>query len=278
MWLTVLLGTGPAPASGPPPVDVAAVAARLDDLTRRITGDADELRANYLVNYHRVEGGIKECMRARGQDYRMLPFVDFYRDFTDADVGFGDGRGSVLDSLTGRGRRGVLTELAFARLERGGVHRERVQPYLAGCREKFGDRSYSDTDPPHPAVHPLSDFPGLLDPGIAAVPPDYGTCMARRGHQVGPERLDFLFAPRYDRADAPADGERPGPAWTRGVAAAEAVLAADAECRRPAYEAAIRLVAARLDDWEAEHREQLAEIRAAWRLQVRKAAALDRPA
>ena len=126
-------------------------------------------------------------------------------------------------------------------------------------------------------MYPLSDFPGLLDPGTAAVPPDYGTCMAGRGYDVGPNRIDFLFAPRFDRDEAPVDGRPAGPAWIREVAEAKAIHAADADCRRPAYEAAIRLVAPRLDDWEAAHREELDQVRAAWRRQVEVAAALDKP-
>src|SRR6185437_13843695 len=70
---------------------IARTAARLDALTISIYGSADELRAAERVNYHRIEDGTAACMRAAGRPYRPVPFEPFYRDFTDADVGYGTG-------------------------------------------------------------------------------------------------------------------------------------------------------------------------------------------
>ena len=60
------------PAPGPPEstVDVMVTAARLDALTRSLTGNIEELRAAELVSYHRGENAVLACMRAAGRPYR----------------------------------------------------------------------------------------------------------------------------------------------------------------------------------------------------------------
>ncbi|HEX8345413.1 MAG TPA: hypothetical protein VF657_11875 [Actinoplanes sp.] len=58
------------------------------------------------------------------------------------------------------------------------------------------------------------------------------------------------------------------------MAAMQAVFAADADCRRPAYELAMRQVADGLDAFERHHRVQLDTVRAAWRQRVAEAAEL----
>jgi hypothetical protein len=102
---------------------ITRTAARLDALNISIYGSAEELRAAERVNYHRIEDGTAACMRAAGRAYRSVPFEPFYRDFTDADVGYGTGRASVVDSLTEHGRRLVRNEEASARVWRAEAER-----------------------------------------------------------------------------------------------------------------------------------------------------------
>ncbi|MEV0898317.1 hypothetical protein [Actinoplanes sp. NPDC049802] len=269
-WALVLAGTV-SPAARAEAVDPVAVAARLDRLTLEISGNVVERRANLLVNYHRVEGGIEACMRALGKPYRRHPYVDFYRDFTDADLGYGTGFGSVFDSLTDRGRIQVLNESAFARVRESGLYDYDAPPApgLDGCRERFGNRDYQDADPPHPAAHELGAFTELVevvdrDPGVRDGMRFYTRCMKQRyGHDVPAERTDFLYAPRLDPP--------PNPGWDQAVAEIAAALAADADCRRPAYDIAVRIVGEHLDGWERRHRPTLDEVRAAWRQRVSEA-------
>lgn len=116
----------------------------------------------------------------------------------------------------------------------------------------------------------LSDPSGPLEAAMG----DYRTCMKQRyGHNVD-DRSDFLFGQRLDRDDAPVDGAPPNAAWNRDVAAMQAVFAADADCRHPAYGLAMRQVADGLDAFEQRHRVQLDTIRAAWRQRVAEAAEL----
>jgi hypothetical protein len=56
----------------------------------------------------------------------------------------------------------------------------------------------------------------------------------------------------------------------------KAVFAADVDCRRPAYIAAMQLVDQRLDAWVAKHRAELLAIRREWRSRVAAAAKLPR--
>ncbi len=285
VWVAVLLALAPSPAApvAPEGDDIEATAARLDDLQRRITGNAEELRATELLNHHRVEGAIAACMAAAGRPYRKAPFVSFYAGFTDAELGYGTGRASVIDSLTEGGRRLIANEIAFARLERAGAidADRRVAPADVGvhngCTARVGHRAAFDIDPPAGA-HELSPDE-LIVPLIGGPATDmsgYRSCMKQRyGHDVA-DRSDFLFRPRIDRADAPVDGRPANAAWTRGVAGIEAAFAADADCRRPVYRIAMQHVAHGLDGWEQRHRADLDRIRAEWRQRVADAARLPR--
>jgi hypothetical protein len=283
VWLVIgSLAISPAPGrSSPERMDVAATAARLDALHVRIAGNRAELRATELLNYHRVEGGVARCMRAAGKTYRIRPFVSRYDGFTDADLGFGSGSGSVADSITDRGRRSILNDLAGARFARAGVLdswgsvRPADSATLNRCTAPYQHRLYLDIDPPT-GVYQLSGFPGLLngverDPAVIAAMRPYRTCMKDRyGHDVT-ERTDFLFAPRISYRDAPIDGQPPNAAWTRGVKKIRAAFDADIDCRLPAYRIAMKLIAPRLGPWERQHRTEISAIRAAWRQRVAQA-------
>lgn len=281
-WMVVLVAVA-APAAGPAaerraPLDLAATVARLDALTISITGDLAELRASEVLNYHRVVGGTARCMRAHGRPFRKPPFVDFYRDFTDADLGYGNGRATIIDSLTAGTRRFELNDHAFARLARAGVYDTGVRPedvdVLNGCTAPFDHRPYVGADLPAGA-YALTTFEDLLapvyqDPAVAAAWRRYDACMKdRHGYVVGADRSDFLFKPRA--TDAPGSET-----WRRGLAEMRAVFAADVDCRRPAYVAAMRVVAQRLDAWERKHRPELLSIRREWRGRVAAAANLPR--
>jgi hypothetical protein len=65
-----------------------------------------------------------------------------------------------------------------------------------------------------------------------------------------------------------------GTAAKRDFAALRIILAADADCRRPAYVAAMRIVAAKLDGWEVRNHAKLRAVRQAWRERVEAAATL----
>lgn len=219
-------------------------------------------------------------MQLAGHAYRMQAFMSSYRDFTDADLGYGIGHATVFDSLTGGGRVLVLNVLSQTRLERAGLTAPAVPaadvPAYEACAAPFQHRRYFDVDPPDGAYQ-LAGFTDLLpqvqdDPAVAAAMASYQGCMKRRyGYDVT-DRDDFLFRDRLRGADAPADGAVATPAWTSEVAALDAALAADADCRRPAYQVAMRLLAPRLAPWEAKHRAQLDAIRAEWRQRVADAA------
>ncbi|WP_199509310.1 hypothetical protein [Nucisporomicrobium flavum] len=277
------LFVSPAPGlAAPERVDTADTAARLDRLELRITGDRAELRASELLSYHRVAGGVVACMRAAGKPIRTPPFVSRYDGFTDADLGFGAGRGSVFDSITDRGRRAILNELAAARAARAGTLQEPWGPVrpadvaaLNRCTAPYQHRTYPDFEPPD-GVYRLSGLPGLLgpierDPAVVAAMKPYRACMkVRFGYDVT-ERTDFLYTPRISYRDAPVDGRPPNAAWTRGIRQIHAAFDADASCRLPAYRLAMRMLAPRIGPWKRQHREELDTVRAAWKQRVAEA-------
>lgn len=265
-WVFVLLvvaSPAAAPVSGAEPVE--RTAARLDDLMRRITGSVEERRAAELLNYHRVEGGLAACMRAAGRPYRQPPYVSYYQDYTDADLGYGNGSGTVLDSVTAGPRPYRLAAAAFERLRRSGAVEHALAPEdvpaFEACNAPFGHRSYFDADPPA-GVRELSGLDGLFAPlaadgAVAAAMRPYQSCMRSKGHpDVGDDRPEYLS--------------------TRPAGQIEAAFAADAACRRPAYELAMARVAPALEAWEAGHRAELVAVRQAWRRLVADATPLPR--
>jgi hypothetical protein len=83
--------------------------------------------------------------------YRPVPFESFFRDFTDADVGYGTGRASVVDCLTEHGRRLVLNEEASARVRRAEAKRGLADADVdafAACTAPYEHRPYDDLDLP----------------------------------------------------------------------------------------------------------------------------------
>lgn len=254
MSLTVLVaGLAPAPTPTPAPFDLAATAARLDDLHRRTHGTLEEKRASEKLNYHRIERGIADCMRERGRPYTMPPFADFYRDFTDDDLGYGTGRMTVIDSLTAGPRVYELNDLARNRL-RGRVYRPEDGAVMQGCMDRFGGQGFTEVEPPGgwEAIPEMREilFAIAADPGVTAAMRDYRVCMKRRYGYVVEAREDFLM---------PAE---------------RAKHAADADCRRPAYVLAMMIVDRMLGPWERSHRRELDTLRRGWRQRVADAAAI----
>lgn len=253
--------------------DPSAAAALLDKLVVDITGDLEELKSAELLNYQRVEGGIEACMREAGHTYKPLPFVSFYDAFTEADLGYGDGRATVVDSPTTLGRRIVLSELATARLKRAGALERRVSPAelpaLHTCSAMFQSRGYHDFDPPA-GVAELVGLDGLLgpvqrDPAVVSAMAGYPDCMKQRYGFTVTDRGDFLSSPRINSAHAPLPGRRASPKWRTGLLAVNKAFKADADCRGPAYRAAMPLLAERIGPWRADNRDKLFAVRAGWR-------------
>ncbi|MBV1849304.1 hypothetical protein [Catellatospora tritici] len=268
--------------------DPTATAARLDALMIRILGSTEELKASELLSYHRIEGGTVACMREHGMPYESAPFFSRYEGFTDADLGYGTGRAGVLDSVTEHGRRFITNVLGHAHMpagyyERGappGVDPDGWAAVVNGCRAPYEYRDYHDFLPPTGAYE-LSDLPGIGsdiigDSMIKLGIMRYSPCMAELGYQVEWHgRDDFLFHDWGLRLeDAPVNGRPATPAWNDAVAALTATFTADATCREASYRPAMRLLASRLDRWEAEHRAELDAIRAEWRCRVAEAAGL----
>ncbi|WP_328472780.1 hypothetical protein OHA21_10805 [Actinoplanes sp. NBC_00393] len=171
-----------------------------------------------------------------------------------------------------------MNEYAYLRLRQAGVIDPPVKPddvdALNECRAVYDYKPYFDIDPPAGAYE-LTAFHDLLepidrDPTVVEAWRGYDGCMKdRHGYVVGADRSEFLFASRLN-------GVPRSPEWRRGLAEMKAVFAADVDCRRPAYLAAMRLVDQRLDAWVEKHRADLLAIRREWRGRVAAAANLPR--
>ncbi|MEU8614398.1 hypothetical protein AB0C29_41060 [Actinoplanes sp. NPDC048791] len=279
-WLTVLvIGVSP------PSRAASSTAARLDALAIATTGSLQEMRASEIVKHDRVETAIATCMRAAGHRYNKRPVLSFYRDFTEADFGYGTGHATVIDSLTEGPRILILNETAYARLARESADEPAVPPQdataLDKCRRKAGRRTYYQVEMPPGLDRVGLAFGELLmavnrDPDIVRGMRHYRSCMHNRYGYVVDDRRDFMITSRLDRRDAPVDGAPASAAWRQAVAELERRFAADADCRRPAYEAGLRVIAELIDDWEARHRGEIAAVRAQWQQRTDDAARVRR--
>ena len=287
-WIAVaVLGMSPTPGhSAPERTGIAATAARLDALHRRVSGNLAQHRASELLSYHRIEGGVAACMRAAGKTYRAAPFVSRYDEFTETDFGLGAGSGSVFDTVTDPERRLILNELAAARSSRAGLLTwwdslpAADVPAHNRCTAPYQHRTYQGYEPPD-GVYRYTGFgdlfgPVVRDPAVIAARRPYRSCMKQRyGYDVI-ESTDFLYAPRISYRDAPIDGRPPNAAWIRGIKQVRTAFAADVDCRLPAYRIAMRLLAPRLDAWERKHRAELDAFHRAWQQRVVEARDLPR--
>jgi hypothetical protein len=247
----VLFVGGSAPAHGQPS-PIATAAAQLDALQAQIDGTLRQHRASERLNVAR-----RHC---RG------PFVSHYRDFTEQDFGYGTGRASLFDSVTYGPRGYVLNALAVAR-----VARARVDPRCSGDVDPFP----VDAEKLNAAEEVELFEPVEADPRVDDAMKSYQPCMKTRYGYVVDDRDDFLNVPeRLDYRDAPVDGEQPSAAWQREVADITHVFAADADCRRPAYDIAMTLLAPRIGPWEQKHRREIAAVQAVWQQYVVDAARL----
>jgi hypothetical protein len=263
---------GPAPSSDlAASFGLAATAARLDALERRIQGSVSERRAWEYLNYRRVETGVASCMRAHGRPYRMSPYVSFYQDFTDADWGF-SGRATAIDRPWS-GQIFIKIAAANARMARSGVTEPTPQspadvPVLQACMDRYHDQPWYSVDAP-PGVYQLSNLTEILDavyrdPDVVAAMRDYPTCVKARYAMTVTDLDDFLFAERIFSEDAPRPFEPVPAAWRRGVGEITRAETADADCRHPAYVAGMKIVAAHIGEWEYRHRAELAALDRTW--------------
>jgi hypothetical protein len=288
IWIVVAsLVASPTPGlSSSEGTGLAATAARLDALERRVTGNLAQRRASELLGYHVIEGGVAACMRAAGKTYRPAPFVSRFDEFTEADLRYGGGSGSVLEPVTEPERLLLLNVRAGARSARAGLHTwwdalpAADVPAHNRCTAPYQHRTYPDFEPPDGTYRRalLGDLLGPVtrDPAVIAAMRPYRSCMKlRHGYDVI-ESTDFLYAPRVTYEDVPVDGHPPAAAWTRGVREIRAAFAADVDCRLPAYRIAMRLLAPRIGPWERKHRADLDRAHRAWQHRVVRARDLPR--
>ena len=284
-WIAVAsLVMSPAPGlSSPQRTGIAATAARLDALERRVTGNLAQRRASERLGYQVIEGGVAACMQAAGKTYRPAPFVSRFDEFTEADLRHGGGSGSVFEPVIEPERLHILNVRAGARAARAGLHTwwddtlpAADVPAHNRCTAPYQHRTYPDFEPPA-GMYRFALFGDLLgpvaqDPAVLAAMRPYRSCMKQRHGYDVTESTDFLYAPRVTYKDVPIDGHPTPAAWTRGVREIRAAFAADVDCRLPAYRIAMRLLAPRIGPWERKHRAELDSFHRAWQQRVSQAA------
>ncbi|MFI7210151.1 hypothetical protein [Micromonospora maritima] len=257
--------------------DLAAVAERLDLLSQRIGGTPRQRTAGEVLQYHAYQDPVRRCMAAAGHRYEPPPFVDPYRGRTVIHMGLGTGW--WLAPLGGE-RLGVTdtAELAGPDPEQrpsAPADQESFQSALSGCIPV----ATPEVNFP-PAYGPLAErFDRMVgsvshDRRVRAAGAGYPDCMARGGFPVGnqPELFELISGRRGD-ARPPAPGTPPDARWAALVAEERAAARRDAECRRPAWQAALRAVAPELAEFERSRRDDLEAVGRQWDEMVRQAAA-----
>jgi hypothetical protein len=281
--LLVIAGAGCARPADLTAADAADVAERLDRLSQRIGGTPAQRTAGEVLQYHAYQDPIRACMAQAGFTYTPPPFRDPYKARTVIEMGIGDGRWfaplgqerlGVTDIAELTGPQEKHTPSASYR-KLSAAEKEAYENTLTGCLP----RDMADVNFP-PAYYPLADaFNAMLsdaadDGSVDDAAKKYPSCMANSGIPVTSyNELIELTQARMGEAQPPPPGAVADAKWAAAAAFERQAARADATCRKPVYDLAIRAVAPAVDDFERDHHDDLAAIAEQWDDIVNRAAA-----
>jgi hypothetical protein len=248
--------------------------AEMENLAELFSGGVEQVAAGRLVQWHRFQDPIVECMAREGFTY-VPPPPDLER-IAEPEVStayFAEpapdlGVGSVALALSDNPAPPANPHY----LDLSDRERARYDEALdTKCAESA--TGYQNIDVPEesyelqalldPVIH---DVEGELTPQIEA----YLRCMADKGYDVR-SQLDLreTFVARYARASEPVGSD----AWTDLYRDEKRAASVDAECRADLYQQAMEMLGPRIVSWRAEHAEAIASLAAEWTDLVEKAAA-----
>ncbi|MET8067806.1 hypothetical protein ACFYON_28935 [Micromonospora sp. NPDC005686] len=255
--------------------DPAVTSERLDLLSQRIGGTPRQRTAGEVLQYHAYQDGIRDCMKDAGFTYEPPPFLDPYRGRTVIHMGIGTGqwlapinedRLGITDTaeLKGPNKGDTGPSASYRNLDP--EDQEKFQQSLTTCIP----RNTPEVNFPS-SYHSLAEKYNqmLTDASKAAVVKaagkQYPTCMAQGGFKVNShDELVKLVLTRMGDAQPPTPGQAPSSNWSAVVQTERAAARLDADCRQPAYEAALNAVAPSVAEFERSHEAELALVSRQW--------------
>lgn len=247
--------------------------AEMENLAELFSGGVEQVAAGRLVQWHRFQDPIVECMAREGFTY-VPPPPDLER-VAEPEVStayFAEpapdlGVGSIALALSDNPAPPENPHyLALS-------DRERIrydEALDAKCAESAA--GYQNIDVPEESY----ELQALLDPVIHEVEGEltaqvelYLRCMADNGYDVR-SHLDLTesFIARYARASEPVGSD----AWTDVYRDEKRAASVDAECRAHLYRQAMEMLGPRITSWREEHAEAIASLEGEWASLVEKAA------
>lgn len=245
-------------------------AASLSELLERMYGSREQRRAGYLVQSHRLQDPLADCMEDAGVKYPTPGFIDFSLA-NEAQVTLYDdwlrppGHLPIVSNAEGlataKAQRSndVVSELSTA-AKRG------YSKALSLC--KRAPQSYEDA---HMATAllavdgALSTLAAKVDVGTLAK--EYSSCMQDRGFAVSTytelyEEVSAAAAAQGVRAPAPQ--QEASPAWQAVRALSGRASQADDACRQDAHAEALRQFSPMMSQWKLDHAGVLTTIDQQW--------------
>lgn len=254
-------------------------AALLRQANLDIMGAVAERRAGEKVFHDQVQGPLRICMARAGFAYRAPAFVDIYGGMTDDLLASEpEGRGWFIPL----GSVGSLTEARQSYASAAAPLAAQADRDVAAAPDAYDNltpqrrASYNaalGTCMQNRVAADGANFPqralelnGQLDRFLANIEGEgevkaargkYADCMRQAGRPADPPAE--LFESLTSAPAAPASA-----AEREAVASARSASVADATCRKPVYDAGMKLVSSRLPSWLNSHAQDVAEVRKGW--------------
>jgi hypothetical protein len=272
--------------------EVAANAAALDDLYRKITGNVQQRVAGEQLTYHLVQKYTADCMAKLKVTYYPPSFATAYEGLSDADLTYGWDNGGWLGPTSAADLGVQRSKLSQARAAALNQTPTEVAAMSDAAKAKYGDQ-VGQCVPPEDlydgkgtaaSADDLQDKLNaavskvLATPAVQKLTSGYGACMARAGYSgvTDPGAVQRRVSAKYPAvSQAPVDGKAAGPGWADGVAAEAKAAAADAGCRKQIYDVAMTTLGPELGAFSAAQAAALTQVAKEWDAIVKAAAATN---
>lgn len=289
-------GTQTATRQGPPSpldaVDSEAQAIRKDAYAfyDSWTGGRSGQTAAEVLIVHDTNGPLSECLNRAGYD------VTWERGISGTT--FMDGLNAsrwLRDPLSRRYTWIAVMDAFSARVEDRQMHDKRVpDDVVDSCLRSsrpIGDEGVLKTSLPPVQQRLMADWDARITEAVASVAgdrEDYETCVldgnlpeAFAGPENTEELLDAIDAAMPPVEEVPLGDEEPSQDWQKWLDVEEQLLEVEWTCAEPVYSDAMRQLPRVIDDFAADHEDEIAELVAHWQRVKSDARALgwteDRP-
>lgn len=263
------------------PADSAGVEAHANRLYLSISGDATQREAARFLSRREFFAPYRECLAEAGfaPEDKYLPQYSGWTPNATEGIWMGELQYRLSPAIAGRA---ALAASAWEPAKPGSVqaqkgYLEASNRCVANVDLDLGERL---GDPPgsQRLMGEYMDVIAEVDSRLGSIEP-YANCMAEAGfdyRQAWPDEDGAQGTIMYlsgKAPTAPVAGETT-PEWTAFVELETRVLDADERCRADTYRRGLAILAPMLDEFQASHEAELAELAEGWRHTVATAVEL----